>query len=104
MPLPKGISSLIELPTTAAVVKCNEDIQFEDVNALPDQNFLRIFADIRFNGAAGDSGDYFVIARDATQAERRTAVRLLCNQILASKEPGTPALNNANINIQGMPT
>ncbi len=96
-------ASLIALPSTACFVTL-ANAKFEDVNYVPTQDTIAMEIRIQFNGTADELVDRVVFPRNATLSVKTTAVKNRVNEILASYEPATPALNNANIQISGMPT
>jgi hypothetical protein len=89
-------------PSTAALVNCI-DPKFTDANQDEDPDQITMTIDVLFNGHAGRLGDFVTFARNATLATKQAAVRLRVNQLLAAFETGTPTLNNANIQISGLP-
>ena len=57
-----------------------------------------------FNGLADNFSGEITFARNASVASKTTQVRQLVNATLQGLEPGASSLNNANIQIAGMPT
>lgn len=90
-----------EIPSTAALVECT-NWNFADVNSEPNTETISCDILIRYNGIAPQMGDRIAVARNATLAQKQAAVRLRVNQLLDPYEPGN-TLNNANIQITGLP-
>jgi hypothetical protein len=95
------ITMAITTPTTAAVVTCGNP-RFENSVGIEDPELVTMDMAIKFNGITGELGDAVTFARNATQTEKQAAVRLRLNDLLASVEGGI-RLNNANIQISGLP-
>jgi hypothetical protein len=91
----------LETPTNAAVVTCTNP-RFENNVGIEDADLITMDMAIKFNGVTGELGDIVTFARNATNAEKQAAVRLRLNDLLASVEGGI-RLNNANIQISGLP-
>lgn len=98
----KAFASLIELTTTAACVTCS-NLLFENAAQEPDPDFCTMDMLIYFNGFAGEIAPKVVFSRNATLTQKQNAVRAVVNAILAANEPAAGTLNNANIQISGLP-
>ena len=86
----------IETSATACLVSL-ENMRFEDADS-----FTMDYT-MQFNGLADNYTDTITFARNATTTAKTTQVRTLVNAILVGLEPGASSLNNANIQIAGMP-
>lgn len=86
----------IETPATACLVSLS-NMQWEDADNFS-MDFLMVF-----NGLADNYGGQISFARNASQANKTTQVRQLVNATLKGLEPGASNLNNANIQIVGLP-
>ena len=91
-----------ETATTAAIVECS-NFQFFDANTNYDSEFIGWQCLVKFNGTTGETGGWVSVARNASTAQKQTAVRNLVNSLLAVTEPAVGNLNNANIQITGLP-
>ena len=91
----------ISTPTTACIVTLREP-RFENAAGAEDPNTITMYMDVKFNGLVGELGYNVSFARNATAAVKNAAVRAAVNEILLGNE-GTAALNNANIQIVGLP-
>jgi hypothetical protein len=87
-------------PTTAALVRCS-DWGFTDINGEPESESLGCAIDVRFNGLTEDAGGRVTVSRNATLAQKQTAIRTRVNVML---EGEGVTLNNANIQIENMTT
>lgn len=96
-----AVTASFENPTTAAVVNC-ANWGFYDADGNDDSETIGCEATVKFNGVAGEFVVRPAAPRNATTAQKQTAVRLAVNAILASVEPGN-SLTNANIQITGLP-
>lgn len=88
-------------PTTAAIVTLSEP-RFEDAAGMEAVDQITMSAAMKFNGTTGELGDSVTFARNATQAVKQAAVRARVNALIGAFEPGV-TLNNANIQITGLP-
>lgn len=86
----------IETPATACLVSLS-NMQWEDAD-----NFSMDFSMV-FNGLADNYSGQISFAPNATTTAKNTQVRALVNDTLKGLEPGASNLNNANIQISGMP-
>jgi hypothetical protein len=93
--------SLIELPSTAAAVNCHSPV-FQNAIGEPDQDFLTYQITAVYNGVSGELTGSVSFARNALLAGKQTAIRLAVNAMMQEFEPGN-SLNNANIQISGLP-
>lgn len=91
----------ISTPSTAAIVTLTNP-RFENAAGAENANFVSMDMAMKFNGITDELGDKVTFDRNATQAEKQAAVRLRLNAILTTYEIGV-TLNNANIQIVGMP-
>lgn len=87
--------------TTAAAVEC-VGMVFENALQVPDKEFVSMICTFTFNGFADTVIDRVTFARNATTANKNTAVRLRANDLLDDSEPGN-TLTNANIQVSGLP-
>lgn len=87
--------------STAAIVTCSAP-RFENAASVPDANFVSMDIAVLFNGVTGEITDKVTFGRNATSTEKQAAVRLRLNAVLESVEIGV-TLNNANIQISGLP-
>ena len=93
-----------QLPTTGAHVECKFE-SYSDAAGLEDMDSMSMTIGISYNGHAGEQGvltDRATFSRNANASEKQAAVRLRVNQVLDGREPGR-TLNNANIQISGLP-
>lgn len=88
-------------PTTAAIVVLVNP-RFEDAVGAEDPDTITMDMVIRFNGTAAESGDAVTFARNATTTVKNAAVRTRINALIGTLEQGV-SLNNANIQISGLP-
>lgn len=86
----------IETAATACLVDLS-NMRFEDAD-----NFTMDFI-MLFNGLADNFAGEITFARNASTVNKTIQVRQLVNTTLAGLEPGAVALNNANIQIKGLP-
>ena len=91
----------LEGVSTAAIVTCTNP-RFEDAAGVPSADFISMDIAMLFNGVTGELGDKVTFSRNATNTEKQAAVRLRLNAILTTFEIGV-TLNNANIQISGLP-
>lgn len=91
----------IATQSTAAIVTLTNP-RFENSAGVEDAGFVTMDMQMLFNGAVGELGDKATFARNASSAEKQAAVRNRLNAILRTYEIGV-TLNNANIQIVGMP-
>lgn len=91
----------IDSPTTAAVVQLTNP-RFEDADGAGDQDSITMDMLVTFNGVADNFTGTITFARNATTAVKNAAVRTQVNAFLAGLEAGG-SLNNANIQIVGLP-
>lgn len=92
------------LPTTGAHVECKFE-SYSDAAGQEDMDSVSMTIGISYNGHAGEQGvltDRVTFGRNALAATKQTAVRLRVNEVLDGREPGR-TLNNANIQISGLP-
>lgn len=87
--------------STGAIVTCYSPV-FENAAGEPDANSIAMSMDMKFNGDVSELSDRVTFARNATNAEKQAAVRSRVNALLSDREPGV-TLNNANIQISGLP-
>ncbi len=88
-------------PSTAAIVTLTNP-RFENSAGVEDAGFVTMDMQMLFNGAVGELGDKATFDRNASSAEKQAAVRNRLNAILRTYQIGV-TLNNANIQIVGMP-
>jgi hypothetical protein len=93
--------SMIELPSTAAAVNCTAPV-FQNAIGEPDQDFLTYQISAVYNGISGELTGSASFARNALLAGKQAAVRLAVNAMMQEFEPGN-SLNNANIQVSGLP-
>lgn len=91
----------IATPSTAAIVTLTNP-RFVNAAGVDDANFVSMDMAMKFNGVTDELGEFVTFARNATQTEKQAAVRTKLNSILITYEIGV-TLNNANIQIIGMP-
>lgn len=89
-------TGLIETPSTACLVDL-KNMRFQDAD-----NFVMEY-DMQFNGLADNYTDSITFPRNSSEAAKSAQVRQRVNAILADREPGASNINNANIQIRGMP-
>lgn len=87
--------------STAAVVDCT-DMVFENALQVPDKESVSMSCTFTFNGFTDTVGDRVTFARNATTNTKQNAVKDRANALLNSFEPGN-TLNNANIQVSGLP-
>ena len=87
--------------STGAIVTCYSPV-FENAAGEPDANSIAMSMDMKFNGDVSELSDRVTFDRNASSAEKQAAVRNRLNAILKTYEIGV-TLNNANIQIVGMP-
>lgn len=92
---------LIEQTTTACIVTLSNG-RFADQSGFEDPELITMDLLIAFNGRAGSIGDAVSFTRNATTAVKNAAIRSKVNELLLSFE-GVGPLNNANIQIVGLP-
>lgn len=85
----------IEATTTAAIVTLSN-------GTFVDQDTIEMDLVVIFNGFADNYTGTVTFARNATTAQKNTAIRNLINDLLVNIE-GTAKLSNANIQIVGLP-
>lgn len=95
------LSFAISTPSTAAIVTLSNP-RFENGLSVEDANSIRMDMAIKFNGITGELGDTVTFARNATQTVKNTAIRTKVNSLIGAYESGV-SLNNANIQIVGLP-
>ena len=86
----------IETGATACLVELR-NMRFDDA-----ENFSMDFT-MLFNGLADNYSGTVAFARNASTANKTNQVRALVNDTLKGLEPGASNLNNANIQIIGLP-
>ncbi len=86
----------IETSATACLVEL-KNMRFDDAD-----NFTMDFL-MLFNGLADNYAGEITFARNSSTTNKNTQVRQLVNTILQGLEPGAASINNANIQIAGMP-
>lgn len=91
----------IATPSTAAIVTLTNP-RFENSSGIENANFVTMDMAIKFNGVTDELGDRVTFDRNASAAEKQSAVRNRLNDILTTYEIGV-RLNNANIQIVGLP-
>jgi len=91
----------IQSASTAAVVTLTNPRFANDLGG-DDPDKISMDMAMKFNGITGELGDNVTFDRNATNAEKQAAVRSRLNAILTTYEIGV-TLNNANIQIVGMP-
>ena len=91
----------IPTPSTAAIVTLTNP-RFENAAGVEAAGFVSMDMAMKFNGVTDELGDKVTFDRNASSAEKQTAVRNRLNAILRTYEIGV-TLNNANIQIVGMP-
>lgn len=91
----------IESPTTACVVEVSNP-RFADAAGVENADTITMDMFVLFNGIADNSFDTVTFARNATTATKNAAIRAKVNQVLRDIEGSAP-LNNANIQIVGLP-
>ena len=99
---PKDLIGAAALPVTTACYVDMRAARFEDPTGNFDPDLLAIDCKMSFNGPTPEAIPVVYFARNATASARQTAVRDLVNLQISYTEPGV-TLNNANINIAGMP-
>lgn len=91
----------IESTTTACVVTL-ANARFTDAAAFEDPELITMDFFVLYNGQADNFSDTITFARNATAAVKNAAIRTKVNQLLRDIE-GVGPLNNANIQIVGLP-
>ena len=91
----------IETPTTACVVEVSNP-RFINAAGVDDADTITMDLFVLFNGIADNYYDTVSFARNATTAVKNAAIRAKVNQVLRDIEGSAP-LNNANIQIVGLP-
>lgn len=92
---------LIDQTTTAAIVTLSNG-RFADISGFEDPDVITMDMMVAYNGRASTIGDAVSFSRNATTATKNAAIRSKVNELLASIEGAGP-LNNANIQIVGLP-
>lgn len=90
-----AVTAVIEAPTTAAIVQLSNP-------TFTDQDTIQMDMAVLFNGFSDNYSGTISFARNATTTVKNNAIRAEVNTLVAAIEGAGP-LNNANIQIVGLP-